>query len=195
MKPAMGATGAGQDSAARSSSSFTTTNWSVVLQAGAVKDSQQALEQLCRTYWYPLYAFVRRHGAPPAEAQDLTQGFFMHLLQGHLVSKADPKAGKFRSFLLTSFKYFISHEEERRSAQKRGGGAQLFALDGAVAELWFGREPATPETAESLFERSWAAKVLEQALDRLAREFKEAGRAEVFRELSPLLEGERAEGG
>lgn len=195
MTPAMDTTDTGQDSAIGPSCRFPTTQWSVILEAGGTQDGQQALEQLCRTYWYPLYAFARRNGASPAEAQDLTQGFFAELLRGHLVGKADPKAGKFRSFLLTAFKHFVSNQEARAGAQKRGGDVELFAIDGASGEAWFGREPATMEEAEVLFERSWASKVLDQALDRLAGEFKAAGKAEVFKELSPLLQGDRAEGG
>jgi RNA polymerase sigma factor (sigma-70 family) len=186
---------AGQTAATHASSRFTTTHWSVVLRAGATHDGHQALEQLCRTYWYPLYAFARKHGASPTEAPDLTQGFFEMLLEEHLVRKADPRAGKFRSFLLASFKHFIANQEARARAQKRGGGRKLFTIDGTVGELMFGREPAGPEAAERLFERIWVNKVLEQALDRLSGEFREAGRAEVFEYLSPMLEGDRVEGG
>lgn len=186
----------GQDSASRTTGRFATTHWSVVLQAGGTtgRESQQALEQLCRAYWYPLYAFARRRGASAAEAQDLTQGFFVHVLESALVNKADPLVGKFRSFLLSSFQHYVAHEEDRARAQKRGGG-RAFSIDGAAAEQWFGLEPATQETAERLFERSWATQVLEQALEQLKGEFKAAGKASVFQELSPLLEGEKVEGG
>lgn len=182
------------DPSSRPDVGFATTHWSVVLKAGGARDGKQALEELCRTYWYPLYAFARKHGASPVEAQDLTQGFFEMLLEEHLVGKADPKAGKFRSFLLASFKNFISHQEARARALKRGGG-RVFPVDGTAGELMFRREPLGPEAAERLFDRSWVNKILEQALERLAQEFREAGRAEVFEHLSPMLEGDRAEGG
>jgi len=110
---------------------FATTHWSVVLAAGhrSVPGAQEALEKLCRTYWYPLYAFVRRLGRSPADAQDLTQGFFAYLLERHMVAQADPQAGRFRSFLLASLKHFLAHEHERDTALKRGGGQPVLSLD------------------------------------------------------------------
>ncbi len=195
MMPAVDTTDTGQGSAAPASGRFPTTHWSVVVEAGDSRDGEEALEQLCRTYWYPLYAFARRNGTSPVEAQDLTQGFFESLLESHTVGKADPEIGKFRSFLLASFKNFISNEQARARAQKRGGGRRKFVIDGTTGELWLSREPAGPEAAESLYERSWASKVLEQALERLAAEFRAAGKGQTFMELSPLLQGDRAEGG
>src|SRR5688500_13901092 len=123
---------------------FETTRWSVVLAAGqnTCTESQEALSTLCRLYWYPVYAYARRHGLKPDEAADLTQGFFARLIEQKIVRGADAHRGKFRSYLLGAFKHFLSHEWARASAQKRGGGKKVIPLDVGLAEERYGIEPA-----------------------------------------------------
>jgi RNA polymerase sigma factor (sigma-70 family) len=197
MKPVTVTADAGDGAATRPPDQFATTHWTVVLQAGGAQTSEgrQALEQVCRTYWYPLYAFARRCGEPPEEAQDLTQAFFLHLLTHELIGRADRHAGRFRSLLLAAFRNFMANEQVRAAALKRGGGSQTFAIDSTLGECWLGREPAIGSTPEALFDRAWAMRVLEQALERLASEYNSPNRREVFEQLCPLLEGEKAEGG
>ncbi len=122
---------------------FATTHWSIVLAAGAdaTPDAPEALERLCRTYWYPLYVFIRRLGHAPADSQDLTQEFFVYLLERKLVAKADADLGRFRSFLLGSLKHFLAHEQERASALKRGGGREILSLDALDPEERYTLEP------------------------------------------------------
>src|SRR5437588_5288416 len=135
--------------------SFATTRWSIVLSAGqrASVESEQALAELCSRYWYPLYAYVRRHVADAEEARDLTQEFFARLLERNLLAHADPARGRFRGFLLTACKTFLVNEWQRGQAQKRGGGRVALPLDYAGAESRYQREPADPWTAERLFDR------------------------------------------
>jgi RNA polymerase sigma factor (sigma-70 family) len=161
---------------------FTTTHWSVVLAAGqsASPASASALEHLCRAYWHPLYAFVRRLGHPPADAQDLTQGFFAHLLEHHLVAKADREAGRFRSFLLGSLKHFLAHEHERATALKRGGGQPVLSLDGFDPEERYALEPADTATPETLYDQRWARQQIESALGRLRADYTASGRGPLF---------------
>src|SRR3989441_6302495 len=156
------------DSAHAAQGQFATTHWSVVLAAGdsAAPNAQPALEQLCRAYWYPLYAFVRRRGYGPEEAQDLTQGFFANLLKHHLVAKADPQAGRFRSFLLASLKHFLAHEHERAAALKRGGGQPVLSLDEFDPEERYALEPSDTATPETIFDQRWAQQQIENALSR-----------------------------
>ena len=137
---------------------FTTTHWSAVLAAGEGVSPQaaRALEELCRIYWYPLYAFVRRKGHSPHDAQDLTQGFFAYLLEHHLVARADPQAGRFRSFLLGSLKHFLAHEHERATALKRGGGQPVLSFDQLAPEERYALEPSDPATPETIFDQRWA---------------------------------------
>lgn len=169
------------------------TRWSVVLAAGGTRtsDAESALEHLCQAYWYPLYAFARRYGKSPSDAQDLVQGFFLHWLESGLVEKANRQLGKFRSFLLASFKNFIASEQTRYFALKRGGRQTAVSLDSDDAEVRFARELATELSPDTLYDRSWALQVLNQAMNLLEAEFSKAGRARLFETLHPFLQGDR----
>ncbi len=166
---------------------FVTTHWTQVLQAGASDPTGRAaaLESLCRAYWYPLYAFVRRQGHAPAEAQDLTQEFFSRLLAGDALAAADPAKGRFRSYLLAMLKRMLVSDWRREHRQKRGGGAVTFSLDEHEAEDQYQFEPADPLTPEIIFERRWAETVLERVLTRLESEYR--GHALGFANLQPYL--------
>lgn len=168
---------------------FLTTHWSVVLQAGQddLSKAEAALETLCRTYWYPLYAFVRRHGHAPHDAQDLTQSFFERLLERRDLRLADQTRGRFRSFLLSSLKHFLVNEWARGQARKRGGGQPLLSLNEAAAEQIFQQEPATQTPPESLYDKRWAITLLERAMDRLEADYARSGRGELFTRLRPWL--------
>ena len=174
------------------SGSFPLTHWSAVVAAGHSGSSHadQALAELCRVYWYPLYAFARRMGQAPADAQDLTQAFFTHLIESRLVAKADARRGRFRTFLLGAFKRFMATERKRAGAQKRGSGQLLVSLDVADAEARFGEVPAAELSPEAVFDRSWAMAVFGEAFARMEAEFSRAGRAQQFEQLCPCLEGE-----
>src|SRR5947207_2396956 len=164
---------------------FATTHWSVVLAAGQ-KDSPHtaaALEKLCRVYWYPLYAYVRRRGSSPEDAQDLTQSFFARLLERELLSRASPQRGRFRSFLLTALQNFLADEHDRAVAHKRGAGQPLISLDALDGEARYALEPADEVSPDKLFERRWATTVLEQAWTCLEAEYVAEGKADLFREL------------
>jgi RNA polymerase sigma-70 factor (ECF subfamily) len=143
----------------------------------------EALEQLCRTYWPPLYAFVRREGHAPAEAQDLTQAFFERLLERNYLAHLQHQRGRFRSFLLTFLKNFLAEQRGRAGAQKRGGGRVIVSLDQFTEEERHGFEPADPVTPELAFERRWVDTVLQQALTQLRREYEEAGQASLYEQL------------
>ncbi len=170
---------------------FATTQWSQVLaaQQGSTRQSRAALESLCSAYWYPLYAYVRRHGYDPEDACDLTQGFFEHLLETDLLQIADPSRGKFRSFLLTSLKNFLAHERERAGALKRGGGETPISLDADQAETRFNLEPADERTPEVLYERQWAITLMERAMTALRKAAEENGDPERFGQLKAYLTG------
>jgi RNA polymerase sigma-70 factor (ECF subfamily) len=172
---------------------FVTTHWSLVLAAGQqdVPHAVEALEKLCRSYWYPLYAFVRRLGNSPADAQDLTQAFFEHLLSRGVVARADPTLGRFRSFLLTSLKHFMAHEHERASAQKRGGGQTLVAWEEFRPEERYLLEPVDAVTPETIFEQRWAEHQIEQALTRLRADYVTTGRAGLFDLLKDYVWGDK----
>lgn len=173
---------------------FATTRWSVVLTAARndTTRAQAALEKLCGTYWYPLYAYVRRRGYSAHDAQDLTQGFFAHLLERHSITAADPNRGRFRSFMLGVMNHFLADEWRRGQAQKRGGGVTVLPLQFDTAETRYGHEPADSTTPEQNYERRWAMALLEEVLRRLGEEYKRERRAELFAELNPCLVGERA---
>jgi len=172
-------------------SDFPTTRWTVVVAAGdpARKDARSALVSLCENYWYPLYAYLRRRGHAPDEAKDLTQEFFIRVLEGRYLDRADPEKGRFRSFLLTSLKFFVADEADRRRAHKRGGG-MLVPLEVSSGEERYQREPAHDETPERIFERRWALSVLDRVMDRLRTEFLQHGRAEHFDRLKLYLLGQ-----
>jgi RNA polymerase sigma factor (sigma-70 family) len=172
---------------------FATTHWSVVLAAGhsSAPGAQSALEQLCRTYWYPLYAFLRREGHSVEDAEDLVQGFFLHLLRRDILHTAEPGRGRFRSFLLGTLKHFLSDERGKAEAQKRGGGQHFISWDLTNAEPRYQQEPADESSPDRLFERRWALTLLEQALDRLQAECASDTRSEVFEHLQAFVTGEK----
>lgn len=164
---------------------FLTTRWTEVLQAAqtSAPGGTAALENLCGKYWYPLYAYIRREGFSPHDAQDLTQAFFARFLEKNYLAQVDPARGKFRSFMLGSLKHFLANEWDRLRAQKRGGGAQIISLDEQSAEARYSLEPRDEASAEKIFERRWALTILEEVLGRLERECVDAGKAEQFRAL------------
>ena len=172
---------------------FATTRWSVVLAAGqgGTTHSQAALGKLCQTYWYPLYAYVRRRGHSPEDAQDLTQEFFAQLLERQALAKADPNRGRFRSFLLGSLNHFLANEWQKARAQKRGSGRELLSLDWAAAEDRFDLEPADHAAPDRIFEKQWALTLLSEVLNRLEQEYRGAGKADWFLELKQTLMGVR----
>ncbi len=168
---------------------FVTTHWSLVVSAGRndTPHARDALEKLCRTYWFPIYAFVRRQGHNPHDAQDLTQEFFARLLEQKTLAVADPARGRFRSFLLASLKHFLANEWDKTKAQKRGGGQILIPIDVATAESSCGIDPADHLTAEKIFERRWALTLLDQVLRRLRAEYVRDGKKNLFEQLKPTL--------
>jgi RNA polymerase sigma-70 factor (ECF subfamily) len=176
------------------SSQFPTTRWTLVVAAGDPrrKDARSALVSLCEKYWYPLYAYLRRRGYAPDQAQDLTQEFFMRVLEGRYLDRADPEKGRFRSFILTSLKFFAADEQDRQRAQKRGGAAAVsFEFSsGESGEERYQREPGHNETPDRIFERRWALSVLERVLDRLRDEFVQHGRPENFERMKVFLLGQ-----
>jgi RNA polymerase sigma-70 factor (ECF subfamily) len=171
---------------------FTATRWSIVAAATKSRQSdasRRALEELARTYWPPLYAFIRRQGNPPAEAEDLTQEFFAQLLQRDSLSAVDASRGRFRSFLLAAATHFLSNQRDRQRAIKRGGRQHLIALDAMPMEqrIAVASSELTPERA---FERQWALSVLDQVLARLRAEYEAAGKTSLFADLKPALVGD-----
>ena len=170
---------------------FRTTHWSVVLEAqGESPAAQTALEKLCRTYWRPIFAFLRRQGIPPEEAEDITQGFFAELLERRSLSAVRKEKGRLRSFLLGGLKYFLANEERRAMAIKRGKGQRLISLEEFRADDRIEMEPADPVTAEMIYERRWALTVLERVLNQLKEEYLAAGNAALFDSLKELLPDE-----
>lgn len=165
----------------------------MVLTAGRrdTTHARAALEKLCQTYWYPLYAYVRRRGHSPADSQDLTQAFFARLLERNWVGRADQQKGHFRSFLLSAMNHFLADEWDRVRAQKRGGGVAPLPLQFDTAETRYGLEPADQVTPESSYERRWALTLLDEVLRRLRLEYEQEGRAELFAALHPCLVGDR----
>jgi RNA polymerase sigma factor (sigma-70 family) len=176
------------------SSQFPTTRWTLVVAAGDPrrKDARSALVSLCEKYWYPLYAYLRRRGYAPDQAQDLTQEFFMRVLEGRYLDRADPEKGRFRSFILTSLKFFAADEQDRQRAQKRGGAAavSLEFSSGESGEERYQREPGHNETPDRIFERRWALSMLERVMDRLRDEFVQHGRPENFERMKVFLLGQ-----
>ena len=168
---------------------FNTTHWSVVLKAGdsRVDGSEAALETLCVTYWYPIYAFVRRKGHSPHDAQDLTQDFFARILDKKYFKLAAQERGKFRSFLLKSLSYFLINDWVRGQAKKRGGGQVLLSLDHESAERNFQQEPAVELPPESLYDKTWALALLERAMEKSGADYAAAGKGELFGQLKCFL--------
>jgi RNA polymerase sigma factor (sigma-70 family) len=178
------------DERANGAANFNTTHWTIVLACRDENDSaraQTALASLFQTYWYPLYAYVRRRGYDEHDAQDLVQGFCLHLQEKHAVSKADPHRGKFRTFLLSSLQNFLANEIERSRAQKRGGGRELIRLDADEADERYRLEPAHSVTPETIFEKRWAHALLEQTVSDLRADFIARGKERLFDGLSSFL--------
>jgi RNA polymerase sigma factor (sigma-70 family) len=189
---APGASDAGE--AMPHSPAFVTTHWSVVLSAAGSDSAtaRQALAKLCQTYWYPLYAYVRRRGFSPPDAEDMTQEFFARFLEHGWVANADPEKGRFRSFLLSAMSHFLANEWDKARAQKRGGGATLLPLEFNTAETRYSREPADNVTPEQEFERHWALALLATVTRRLQADYEQDGKAELFEALHPCLIGDRS---
>jgi RNA polymerase sigma-70 factor (ECF subfamily) len=168
---------------------FATTQWSIVLAAAdrASPRRQRALGELCNAYWYPLYAFARRQGRSPAEAEDLTQEFFVRLLEKSYLNAAGTERGRFRTFLLVCFKRFMANEHDRAAAEKRGGDRPTLPLDLSSAETRYQHEPAHAATPERIFERRWALVLLDQVLARLGEEYRRAGKEGLFEQLKFCL--------
>jgi len=152
-------------------------------------EARAALEELCRAYWYPLYAFVRRSGERPDDARDLVQGFFARFLAKNYLAELREEGGRFRAYLLGALRHYLANERERERAEKRGGGAELLSLDFHEAEERYAREPADTTTPETLFTRKWALALLGSVLARLQEEQEEKGREAVFEALKPFLAG------
>jgi RNA polymerase sigma factor (sigma-70 family) len=173
---------------------FPHTRWTVVLAAGRndTTRAQVAMEGLCRVYWFPLYAYVRRRGYGPQDAEDLTQEFFARVLERKWLGRADQSKGRFRTFLLTALERFLANEWDRARAQKRGGNQPHLPLSFETAETRYGVEPADDRTPEQVFEYRWAVTLLDEVLASLADEFKAKGQEEWFAALKPCLVGDRA---
>jgi RNA polymerase sigma-70 factor (ECF subfamily) len=174
---------------------FKTTHWSVVVLAGqqASPQAAESLEKLCRAYWFPLYAYVRRRGHAPEDAQDLTQEFFLRLLQKQYLAHADRNKGRFRSFLLSALNHFLANDWRRAQAVKRGGGQPPISLDDPTAESRYAQALLSDLTPEKLYERHWALTLLDHALGMLREEFAAAGQARQFNQLRGFLTTEAAE--
>ena len=170
------------------SSRFPTTRWTLVVAAADPqrKEARAALISLCESYWYPLYAYVRRCSYPAEQAQDLTQEFFVRVLDGRYLDRAERDKGRFRSFLLSSMKFFLADEADRNRAQKRGGG-NVLSLEISSGEERYQREPAHNETPERIFERRWVLSMLDRVMDRLREEFVQHGRLDHFNRLKVFL--------
>jgi len=184
------------DSGVPSSGQFASTHWSTVLAAGngVSPESREALERLCRVYWYPLYAFARRQGHSPPDAADLTQAFFERFLEKHYLKDVVPERGRFRSFLLASLKHFLSNERDRSGRVKRGGQFTVLPLDLAEVEERYELEAVHDETAERHFDRLWAEAVMERALDAIEAECRAAGKEVQFGVLAEFLTHRSVEG-
>lgn len=178
----------GQD-AGRGGRWFTTTHWSLILAAGhsQTPEAQEALETLCRTYWFPIYAYVRREGCSPEEAQDLTQEFFARFLEHKAFGQADPAQGKFRTFLLTSLKHFLVSEWRRGSSIKRISGHSLIPLDVRGTERCYAAEPVDHLTPDKLYERRWALTLMDRVLTRLGDEYRAADKVLLFEKLKDCV--------
>ena len=178
----------------QSAQPFATTHWTTALNAR--DGSMEALESLCRAYWYPLYSFVRRKGNSPEESQDLVQGFFEQFLQKEYLRNVDRDKGKFRNFLQASISHFLANEWDKRNRVKRGGGCAIISIDTDQAEGRFQCEPQDPGlTPDAAFDRAWAQTVVERVLDELRAEYVKAGETDRFEALGPCLMGVEAQSG
>jgi DNA-directed RNA polymerase specialized sigma24 family protein len=168
---------------------FRTTRWSVVLQAADRSESEPALAVLCEESWYPLYAFARHRGYSAADAEDHTQGFFEYLLERNAFAKADRERGRFRTFLLVSFRSFLMHARKRAQAMRRGGDQRFVSLDGQKAEQRYLLEPSDDRSPDRLFDRCWALTILDGVMQQLAADAKRNGGEKRFEILKPWLTG------
>ena len=184
-------TSSGPESSHRSA--FVTTHWSVVLTAAGTDTTRahEALSSLCESYWYPLYAYARRRGHSPEDAQDLTQEFFARLLEKHWLARADREEGKFRSFLLMAMKRFLANEWDKAQTLKRGGHVQLVPFQFDTAETRYAQEPADTSTPDQVFEKQWALTLLQSVLQRLRADYAQDGKGQLFAALEPCLIGSR----
>jgi RNA polymerase sigma-70 factor (ECF subfamily) len=182
----------GTEMRATRSSSFPTTQWSVVLQAAANPSGRSAvaLERLCSRYWYPVYAFVRQRGNDAHSAEDLTQGFFAFVIEHRALERVDREKGRFRSFILASLTNYLLNEHDRSIALKRGGGHQLISLDETVAEELLGLAGTDHASPEKYFERSWAATLVRRVLQQLRAEYEQRSQTALFDGLQPSLTGD-----
>ena len=171
---------------------FATTRWSLILDAANAGSPRQdvALGTLCETYWPPVYAFIRRSGKSPDDARDLTQAFFMRVLEKGFFSEADRTRGRFRSFLFSSVRHFLANQHDWSVAHKRGGGAPVLSLEFDDGERRYSLEPAEEATPETLYQREWAHAVLDAAMARVERRYADGGRGELFARLKPYLTGD-----
>jgi len=167
---------------------FPNTSWGLVRAAGGSDAGRSAFSTLCRRYWFPVYASLRRHGFGAADAEDLTQGFFLHLTERDTVSRADPERGRFRDFLVGVLRWFLAHEHERAQARKRGGDSKFVAIDVAEVESWMPLGDAPNGSFELQFDRQWAQTLVRNALDELQTEYAATGQAHDFVALRPCLD-------
>jgi DNA-directed RNA polymerase specialized sigma24 family protein len=174
---------------------FNTTHWSVVMMAGqdSSPEAAAALEQLCRTYWYPLYAYCRRQGQSQPDGEDLTQQFFAVFLAKNSFTAATPDRGRFRNFLLASFRHFLANEHHRSQAAKRGGGFAFVSWDEITLEAHYQKEPTDGLTPENLFDRAWAFTLLGRAMKNLQAEYIAASKGQLFDALQVFLSGDKTE--
>jgi len=172
---------------------FESTRWSLILAARdrGSSEARAALGELCRAYWYPLYAFIRHRGHDHDTAEDLTQTFFTRLLESNDLAHVDRSKGKFRAFLLAACTHFLANERDRQRTRKRGGDRKFLSIDRVDAERCYGLEPSHRLTPEALFTRRWAMTLLDQTIDDLRAEFTRAGQGERFEALKPTLTGDR----
>ena len=172
---------------------FSPTRWSLVsaVRSGDAPRAREAMEKLCHAYWYPLYAYVRRCGEPPAEAQDLTQGFFARFIEKNYLHQADRERGRFRSFLLGALKHFMADEWDLCMAVKRGGRCEFLSLDDVDAEARYRLEPADGMTPERTYDRRWALAIMQRSMTQLEEEYAAVGRREMFIGLQAQIAGGR----
>src|SRR5437867_3856828 len=183
------------DSEGGQSPEFRQTRWSLVRRAASFDspESREALESLCRVYWFPIYAFIRRQGNSPHDAQDLTQDFFARLLSANSIARADPQRGKFRTFLLGALKHFLADAQRKADAWKRGRGVDVISIEQARAEERYQLEPMDDRTPDKIFDQRWTVVLLETAAARLREEFRAAGKARPFEVLKLFLSSEGEE--
>ena len=170
---------------------FPVTRWSLVLSAKSTDTptAQRAVAELCRAYWYPLYAYVRRQGLAPEDAEDRTQEFFQSLIERNSLTSVDSDRGKLRSFLLGGIKKSLIDSHRRETASKRGGGVSVFSIDQALAEARFGQEPSHDQSPDVIFEQNWAKAILDAAAEKLQQWYSSGDRLKVFAVIRPFLDG------